>query len=276
MDKKKILITGAGSGFGRDWSIALAKRGHEVIATVETVSQIIQVKQLAKQNNCVITVEKIDITSKRDQNYALENFKNIDILINNAGIGEGGPVSEIPVDIIRHEFEVNVFSNLEFTQGFIKQMVSNKTGKVIFISSIAGFIGGRFSGAYAASKHALEAIAEAMSDELEPFGIQVATINPGPYKTGFNDQLVKNLNKWYDPKINFIDASDTSFPIEQDDPKDIIPDIIKVVESESDSFRNVFPKKYEQIIKNEQNSIWSKKQNKNIASNNQDSSKYNK
>lgn len=263
MDKKKIVITGAGSGFGRDWSIALAKRGHEVIALVETVSQIIQVKQLAEQNKCTIAVEKIDITSKKDQEYAWKNFPNIDILVNNAGIGEGGPISEIPVELVRHEFEVNVFSNLEFTQGFIKQMVRNKKGKIIFISSIAGFIGGRFSGAYAASKHAVEAIAEAMSDELEPFGIQVATINPGPYQTGFNDQIIKNLKKWYDPKINFIDASDTSFPIEQDDPKDIIPGVIAVIESDSDSFRNVFPKKYEKIIKEEQQAIWTKKQNEN-------------
>lgn len=261
MNKKKILITGAGTGFGRDWAIALAKRGHEVIATAETVSQINQIQKLAELNKCVLTVEKIDITSEKDRLYAWEKFGNIDILMNNAGLGEGGPISEIPVELVRNEFEVNVFSNLEFTQGFIKKMVKNKKGKIIFISSVAGLIGGRFSGAYAASKHALEAISEAMSDELEPFGVQVSTINPGPYKTGFNDQLIKNLTKWYDPKVNFIDASDTSFPAEQDDPKDIIPGVIEVIESESNLFRNVFPKKYEKIIMDIQQATWTKKQN---------------
>ncbi|MDI9675137.1 SDR family NAD(P)-dependent oxidoreductase, partial [Pseudomonas aeruginosa] len=112
---------------------------------------------------------------------------DIDVLLNNAGSAEAGASAEIPLELVRALFETNVFANLELTQGFVRRMVEQKRGgKVLFVSSIAGLITGPYTGPYCASKHALEAFAEALHAELKPFGIQVGTINPGPYQTGFN------------------------------------------------------------------------------------------
>jgi NAD(P)-dependent dehydrogenase (short-subunit alcohol dehydrogenase family) len=112
---------------------------------------------------------------------------DFDVLVNNAGIGEGGPIAEIPLDIVRRNFEVNVFGPLALTQAVVKKWVAGKIqGKVVFISSMGGLFSPPGFAAYAATKHALEAIAEAMQPELHPFGIQVQTINPGAFLTGFN------------------------------------------------------------------------------------------
>jgi NAD(P)-dependent dehydrogenase (short-subunit alcohol dehydrogenase family) len=112
---------------------------------------------------------------------------DFDVLVNNAGIGEGGPIAEIPLDIVRRNFEVNVFGPLALTQSVVKKWVAGKIqGKVVFISSMGGLFSPPGFAAYAATKHALEAIAEAMPPELHPFGIQVQTINPGAFLTGFN------------------------------------------------------------------------------------------
>ncbi len=130
---------------------------------------------------------KLDILDPIDCEKAWKY--DIDILVNNAGIGQTGPLAEMPVDLIREVMETNTFSTLEFSQPFIQKMVKKGKGKVIFLSSIAGLTTSAFLGPYNASKHALEAIAQCLRDELKPFGVTVATINPGPFKTGFNDRM---------------------------------------------------------------------------------------
>ncbi|MFM7257949.1 MAG: SDR family NAD(P)-dependent oxidoreductase, partial [Acidimicrobiaceae bacterium] len=100
---KTVLITGAGSGFGKATALALAARGHKVIATTETQSQADALRAEAPQLN----VEKLDITSKSDIDAA-DKF-DVDVLINNAGAGQTGPMADVPIARVRHLFEVNVF-----------------------------------------------------------------------------------------------------------------------------------------------------------------------
>ena len=129
---------------------------------------------------------------------------DFDILLNNAGIGEGGPIAEIPLDLVRKNFETNVFAPLALTQHVVKKWVATKTrGKIVFTSSMGGLFSPPGFAAYAATKHALEAIAEAMQGELKPFGIQVQTINPGAYFTGFNEAMAANAFRWLDDNVNF-------------------------------------------------------------------------
>ena len=107
------------------------------------------------------------------------------MLWNNAGLGESGPVVEIPVDLVRRNYEVNVFKPLELTQGFIRKWVATKKkAKIVFTSSMGGLFTPAYWGVYVSTKHALESIAEAMQQELAPFGIKVQTINPGAYLHG--------------------------------------------------------------------------------------------
>lgn len=257
MKRKKILITGAGSGLGKGTALQLAKNGHDVIACVELSSQVTALRAEAKRSNITLTVEQINIVDPADRAFAW-TFEDIDVLYNNAGISEAGAISEIPLHLVRKVFETNVFANLEFTQGFIKNMVKRKKGKIIFVSSVAGLIGGPLTGAYVASKHALEGIATVMSDELARFGIQVATVNPGPFDTGFNDRMMETIKKWYDPKVNFIDQSKAAFPFEQFDPQEMIDKMVEVAENDGGLFRNVCPDEFIDFVKELQAEAWIK------------------
>jgi len=201
MTKKTIFITGAGTGFGRDAALGLAKLGHDVIAGAHISPQVTQLREIAKKENLQLRVEKVDILNPIDREFAFG--WDIDVLVNNAAIAESGPLAEIPLQIFRDVFETNVFATLELTQGFVKNMVKKGKGKILFISSIAGLFTAPFAGPYCASKHALEAIAEAMHAELAPHGVKVVTLQPGPYNTGFNDRLLETMWHWFNPKVNF-------------------------------------------------------------------------
>lgn len=258
MAEKRILLTGAGSGFGMYTALELASRGHQVIATVEIPAHVTALRKMAQERKVELRVEKVDITKEQDRKFAASI--DADILFNNAGLAEGGAVAEMPVDVMRHEFETNVFSALDLTQKFIRRLVDEKRqGKVIFMSSVVGFFSPAFTGAYSASKHAVEAIAESLYEELKPYGVKVTTINPGPYLTGFNDRMLEAAKVWYDPKINFIDHSKLAFPGEQFDPLSAIGDIVKVIENDNGKFRNILPSSFEGVVKQFQANAWERK-----------------
>jgi short-subunit dehydrogenase len=255
---KKILITGAGSGFGKIAAFGLAEKGHTVIATAQTGPQVQLLRQEAEDKNLNIEVQKLDLLNSIDRKKALEH--DIDILFNCAGICEAGPIAEQPVNLIRHMFEVNVFHSLELTQGFVRQMVTKKKGKIIFMSSMSGLVSFPLAGAYCASKHALEAIAESLKEELAPFDIKVVTINPGPFKTGFNESGLDTIYQWYDPQKNFtpekaIKELEASLE-KQFDPKDILDIVIEVVESDKHTFRNIWPPKLKKDVMKSQEQAW--------------------
>lgn len=118
---RKVLITGAGSGFGHEVAFRLAEKGFDVIASVEIYAQVQTVKGQAAERGVSLKVEKLDVTNDGDRRKALA--WNVEILVNNAGVGEGGSTVEIPAVNIRNEFEVNVVGPLLLTQGIAKQMV---------------------------------------------------------------------------------------------------------------------------------------------------------
>ena len=154
-------------------------------------------------------VEKLDLHDRYD--VAQAQTWDIDVLWNNAGLGESGPVSEIPIDLVRHNYETNVFLPLVLTQGFIKNWVANKTkAKIVFTSSMGGLFTPAGWGVYVSTKHALESIAEAMQQELEPFGIKVQTINPGAYLTGYNETMADTAFRWLDDSRNFTKRADAA------------------------------------------------------------------
>ncbi|MBB5645057.1 SDR family oxidoreductase [Pedobacter cryoconitis] len=256
----KILITGAGSGFAREAALRLAEKGNSVIATVEIVAQIAGLKKEAEDRGIDLQVEKLDVTNSDDH---IKAWKwDIDVLLNNAGISEGGSAVDIPLDKVRRQFEVNVFGPLALTQGFAKKFIENKKGKIVFLSSVAGLSADPFTGAYAASKHSIEAFAEALNKEVSEFGVQVATINPGPYLTGFNDRMFETWKEWRDDDNHTVfDYSKISFPHEQYDPEAIVDLIVKVLSNEIDNYRNLLPESFADQIKEQQKLVWTKKQN---------------
>ncbi|HYF88055.1 SDR family oxidoreductase [Azospirillum sp.] len=263
---KTILITGAGSGLGEGAAIGLAHAGHDVIATAQISPQVTMLREKALALGLSnLRVEKLDLLDPFDVTHALT--WDIDVLLNNAGIGEGGPVSEIPVELVRRVFENNLFAPLALTQGFVRKWIEgNKTAKVIFMSSIAGLFTPPGFGAYASSKHGLEAIAEAMQQELGPFGIKVQTINPGTFLTGFNESIADTPFRWLDDARNFtmsatmrqVYDSILSTPQGRMDPAEMIEAMIEIVPAADGKFRNVVPKHVEEMIKRKQAEAWEK------------------
>lgn len=252
-----ILITGAGTGFGRETALRAAEQGAHVIAGVEIVAQIASLQEEARRRGVTLQVEKLDVTDPDDRARAWT--WEVDVLLNNAGISEGGSTADIPAENLRRQFEVNVFGPVLLTQGFARQMVRKGEGKIVFMSSVAGLTVDPFTGAYAGSKHAVEAFAEALRAEMLEFGVQVATVNPGPFLTGFNDRMFETWKTWRDDAATRVfDYSKLDFPHEQFDPEPVITTTLKVLLENDGPFRNVVPLDYPEQVKSQQQEAWTR------------------
>lgn len=261
---KTILITGAGSGLGKGSAIGLVENGHKVIACVENWPQVSQLKAELSAIGVELIVEKLEYTNTSDQDTILRKYgEQIDIVVLNAATGETGPAAEIPLERYRHVFEINVFRTLEIAQKFAAIFAKRGHGKIIVTSSTAGLQTYPFLAPYTASKHAVEAIFQQMQQELEPLGVQVATINPGPFNTGFNDRMFDTVDQWFEPDINYtpeqpLRAMQGMFadPNFQFDPQGMIDVMVEIIPKDTHKFRNVFPEEFAQEVKNYANSLW--------------------
>ncbi len=255
---KAIFITGAGSGLGRGAAIGLAKKGHRLIATTETTSQKTSLLREAEELGLEMEIFKLDIQNPRDR-AQIDNY-DFDIFVANAAINEGGPLAEVPMDRIRELFDVNVFSTLETVQHAARKFVEKGKGKIIFMSSMAGITATPYVGPYTATKHAIEALAKTLQLELKKHGIQVATINPGAYNTGFNDRSSEEIYKWYDEKKNFTRLQDMKeqekMLDQQYEPQDMIDKMIEIIPSDHHKFRTVWPKEMIDKLINTEKERW--------------------
>jgi NAD(P)-dependent dehydrogenase (short-subunit alcohol dehydrogenase family) len=261
---KTILVTGAGSGFGKAAAIGMSRNGHKIIATTQVSSQVTPLREEAAELGLKnFRVERLDLKDAYDIKQA--QSWDIDVLWNNAGKGEAGPVWEIPVELVRDNFEVNVFLPLVLTQGIVQRWVrEGKKGKVVFTSSMGGLFTPANWGTYVSTKHALESVAEALQQELTPYGIKVQTINPGAYYTGYNETMADNPMRWLDDKKNITKRADLrkafddffATPEGKMDPKEMIDRMIQIVPADTGKFRNVVPKKIEDMLKNHQLAAW--------------------
>lgn len=254
---KRILITGAGSGFGKGVALGLARKGHDVIAACEIWPQVTELRQTAKDAGIDLRVIKLDVRSEIDRNHAFEN--EIDVLFNNAGIMESGPALELPMQIVRDVFETNVFAALAMAQGFGKQMVRRGSGKIVWTSSVAGLVKVPWDSAYAASKHAVEAFCSALREELAPYGVKVATVNPGAFRTGFNDTGMEAQDQWWDQGERVMEHWPVRELNRQHDPQEMIDAMIEVIEADEHPYRTVRPAVAEDMVKREQQEEWERK-----------------
>ena len=239
--KKTVLVTGGGSGLGKGACLELVKRGHEVIATTENEEQAELLRQQAPQ----LIVEKLDITTNDIEKVSQWD---IDVLANIAGMGQSGPIADIPIDRVRKILEVNVTGTIAITQKVLQKMIPKGAGRILIMSSIGGLVTVPSFGAYTMTKHALEAVGKTMREELAPQGIDVALINPGPYDTGFNDRMADSMWSWFnddalqaDNALMFkeIGAGITS---NQLDPTEVEQLIADLVEAEQTEVQNLIPK----------------------------------
>lgn len=255
-----ILITGAGSGFGKEVALRLAAAGHRVIAGVEIIAQVSAVRAEARERGVELRVEKLDVTDPGDRENA--GTWGVEVLLNNAGVSEGGATADIPEERLRRQFEVNVFGPVLLTQGIARQMAARRSGRIVFMSSVAGLTVDPFTGAYAGSKHAVEAFADALDQELAEFGVTVATINPGPFLTGFNDTMFETWKEWRDdPAGRLYDYAELAFPHEQYDPEPVFERTVRVLLGEESRYRNLLPEEMEPQARRQVDALWDRKLN---------------
>lgn len=237
---KSVVITGAGSGFGKGAALALAARGHRVIATTETDAQAEALRAEAPN----LTVERVDITT--DDVHKAATWE-VDVLVNNAGAGQTGPLADVPLDRVRRLFEVNVFGTLAITQQVLPAMVRRGSGRVIIVSSIAGVLAGPAFGPYSMTKHALEAMGKTMRAELAGQGVDVTLLNPGPYNTGFNDRMADSMWEWFgEDSVNagsteLFKMMRTMVTTGQMDPVEVVNRMVELVEADTTTENNFVP-----------------------------------
>jgi NAD(P)-dependent dehydrogenase (short-subunit alcohol dehydrogenase family) len=201
------FVTGASSGFGLEISRQALRRGDAVVATARRPDAAAAALDAPRDRLAVVP---LDVTSepaaKAAVERAVELFGRIDVLVNNAGRGLFGAVEETTLGDARALFEPNVFGVLAVTRSVLPVMRRQRSGRIVMMSSMGGFSSGAGFGVYAASKFAVEAIGEALAEELAPFGVRVTIVQPGVFETGF---AVSSSERASEPVAAYAPAGDT-------------------------------------------------------------------
>ena len=192
---KKVLITGCSSGFGFEAAKYLAQKGHHVYATMrntngKNASAASALKDFASSNNVTIEVLELDVTSDDSVHAAISQAPEIDVLINNAGSGFGGPIEAFSSEDCLAQLDLNIVGTMRVAKAVLPGMRARKSGLIIQVSSTAGRAAFPGFGIYHASKWGLEGFSEAMRYELAPLGIDVVIVEPGPFSTNFFGNMV--------------------------------------------------------------------------------------
>lgn len=175
---KVIFITGASSGIGKAIGEFLHAKGYTVYGTSRNPERVV---------GSVFPLVALDVRNAESIKAAVAEViakaGTIDVLINNAGVGITGPLEEIPAEEIKNNFETNLFGPIEVMKAVLPQMRSQKSGLIINVTSIAGYMGLPYRSIYSASKGALELITEALRMEVKAFGITISNVAPGDFAT---------------------------------------------------------------------------------------------
>jgi len=215
---KVVLITGASSGIGKSVATFLQDKGCKVYGTSRNPKNI---KDFTFEL-IALDVLKLD-TINNAINYIIQKEGRLDILVNNAGMGITGPVEDTPTEEMRAVFNTNLFGAIDVMKAVLPQMRSQKSGIIINVTSIAGYMGLPFRGLYSASKGALETVTEAVSMEVQNFGIKAVNIAPGDFATNiaagrYHTPVFKNsaYKQKYQENLDLMDAhvDDGMDPIE--------------------------------------------------------------
>ncbi len=187
MNRRTILITGCSTGIGRVTAVTLARTGHTVVATMRRPDDHPDLPALAAEERLALHVAALDVEDDESVHRAVEaslaTHGGIDVLVNNAGIGGSGPIEEAPLDLFRRTFETNVLGAVRCARAVLPAMRARGSGAIVNVTSLAGRLVIGAHGPYAASKFALEAVSEALAQEVAGFGIRVAIVEPGVIAT---------------------------------------------------------------------------------------------
>ncbi|MBI3701256.1 MAG: SDR family NAD(P)-dependent oxidoreductase [Afipia sp.] len=186
-----VLITGCSSGVGHAAARLFREAGFETFASARDPSTLEDLRALG----CRIL--RLDVTDEAARvaavNAVEKEFGAVGVLVNNAGYGQYGPLEEISLDALRLQFETNVFGGLRLSQLVLPAMRAKGFGRIVNVSSVAGRVSILGGGAYHSTKFAIEALTDALRPEVEPFGIDVVNVLPGPIATHFEATLLQDI-----------------------------------------------------------------------------------
>lgn len=183
-DNKSILITGCSTGIGYTTAIELKKRGHRVFTSARNQEDVERLIQQGFESVRLDLADSRSIQQAVDQISELTEGK-LDALFNNGAFGQPGAVEDLSRDVLREQFETNLFGTHELTNLVIPLMRKQNTGRIIYNSSVLGLVAMTYRGAYNASKFALEGLADTLRLELYGTGIHISIIEPGPILSDF-------------------------------------------------------------------------------------------
>ena len=189
-----VIVTGCSSGFGERAALTFARQGHTTFATVRSLDRGAALVDVAREEELDLHLLRLDVRDADSVDAAvaevLEREGRIDVCVNNAGIELRGPVEDCADDEIVAQFDTNVFGVLRVIRAVLPTMRAQGSGVIVNVSSIAGLVARPFAGLYSASKHALEAISEALHFETAPFGVRVAIVEPGQFETELGSKAI--------------------------------------------------------------------------------------
>jgi NAD(P)-dependent dehydrogenase (short-subunit alcohol dehydrogenase family) len=198
--EKSVLVTGATDGLGKALALLLARRRYRVFAAGRSPAKLAELDALAYAEKLPLESIALDVCSDESVNAGVNRVVSsagaIDILVNNAGVNYTAAVEDLSMDDWRAQFETNFFGVLRVTRAVLPRMRERRSGRILMMSSVSGFVTAPTQGAYSSSKHALEALSNALRLELYTFGIPVVLIEPGYIVTGLGNTAAE-LSKPY-------------------------------------------------------------------------------
>ena len=200
-----VIITGANRGIGLDTALAFANAGFKVYATMRDPGAATVLKQKIQERALAISMFAMDVNSddsvKKCTDAIYEEAGKIDVLVNNAGIEKHGSVEELSIEDFKAVMETNYFGVIRCIKSVLPQMRADRNGCIVNITSVAGRIANTPLGPYTASKFALESISEALAQEVKPFNIRVAIVEPGIIDTDMARNIESHGLSIY-PQVN--------------------------------------------------------------------------
>ena len=202
----KVLITGCSSGFGLLTALRFARAGDRVFATMRNPDKAPEeLRREIDRAELPVSLLALDVCDQASVDAALRESGPVDVLVNNAGIELRSSIEDAAEEDVRRQFETNVFGAVRMLQAVLPAMREQRRGTIVNVSSIAGLVARPFGGFYSATKHALEAISEALHFEVRPFGIRIILVEPGQYATRLLDNAFEG--KRFGPRSAYWDAS---------------------------------------------------------------------
>jgi NAD(P)-dependent dehydrogenase (short-subunit alcohol dehydrogenase family) len=186
----RILITGSNSGFGKLAALSFARQGHEVVATMRTLEKGDDLRATAQAEDLPIEIRRLDVSDAASVVEGVGDPTTIDAVVNNAGFEVAGALELVDDELWSRQLDTNVLGPMRVIRHVLPAWRERGSGTIVNVSSIAGVVGSPFGGAYAASKHALEGLSEALHFETSGFGIRVRLVEPGSFATDFRSNIV--------------------------------------------------------------------------------------